>query len=114
MNLANGCLSNISPSQFWAISEQHPDLVKHLQQQVRIMGQFSLNGGVPWISNTDGAHCFICKSETEDFNHFTVNCSNFREEFEFLWSNLKNKVISSNPFDGSATAGFISNLALQE
>ena len=55
MNLANSCLSNISPSQFWAISEQYPDLVKHLQQHVRLMSQFGLNGGIPWLSNTDGA-----------------------------------------------------------
>ena len=32
------------------------------------MWQSGLNGGVPWLSNTDGALCFICKSETEDFN----------------------------------------------
>ena len=59
------------------------------------------------------ALCFICKSETKDFNHFAVNCPNFREEFEFLWSNLKNKVISSNPLDGSAIASFMSNLTPQ-
>ena len=78
------------------------------------MEQFGLNGGVPWLSNTDGALFFICKSETEDFYHFVVNCPNIREEFESLWSNLKNKVISSSPLDGSAVAGFISNLAPQE
>ena len=91
MNLANSYFSNISPLQFWTISEQYPDLVKHLQKQVKLMGQFSVNGGVPWPSNTDGALCFICKSETEDFNHFVVNCSNFRKEFESLSSNLKMK-----------------------
>ena len=101
MNLAISCLSNIYPSQFRAISEQYPDLVKHLQQQVSLMGQFGPNGGVPWLSDTDGALCFICKSETEDFNHFAVNCPHFREEFQSLWSNLKNRVISCNPFDGS-------------
>ena len=47
MNLANSCLSNISPSQFWAVSEQYHDLVKHLQQRVRLMRQFGLNDGVP-------------------------------------------------------------------
>ena len=78
MNSANSCLSNIS---IYARSEQYPDLVKHLQQQVRLMVQFGLNGGVPWLSNTDGALCFICKSETEDFNHFAVNCLDFKEEF---------------------------------
>ena len=70
MNLANSCLSDISPSQFFGISEQYPDLVKHLQQQLRSTGQFGLDGKVPCLSNTDGALCFICKSETKDFNHF--------------------------------------------
>ena len=60
------------------------------------MGQFGLNGEVPWLSDTDSALCFICKSQTEDFNHFAVNCPNFKEEFKSLWSNLKNKVISFN------------------
>ena len=56
MNLAKSCLSDISPSQFWVISEPYPDLVKNLQEQVRLMGQFDrLNDRVPWLSNTDGA-----------------------------------------------------------
>ena len=37
------------------------------------MGQFGLNGGVPWLSNTDGAVCFICKSETEDLTILQLN-----------------------------------------
>ena len=40
--MANSCISNISPSQFWATSEQYPDLVKHLQQQVRLTGNLVL------------------------------------------------------------------------
>ena len=55
-----------------------------------------------------------CRLETEEFNHLAVNCPNFREEFESLWSNQKHKMISSNPLDGSAITGFISNLATQE
>ena len=42
MKLANSCLSNISPTQFWAISEQYPDLVKHLQQQLDSWGNLLL------------------------------------------------------------------------
>ena len=89
MNLANNYLSDISPSQFWAASEQYPDLVKHLQQQTHaaIWSQ--------WRSTMVLIHCFICKSGTEDFNYFAVNCPNFRELFESLWSNLK--ITSSVP-----------------
>ena len=50
MNLANSCLPDISPLQFWTISEQYPDLIKHLKQQVGLKwGQFGLNGGVRWL-----------------------------------------------------------------
>ena len=87
--------------------------MKHLQQQVRLIAQFGLDGGVPWLSNTDGALYFICKLETKDVNHVAVNCPNFKEEFESLWSNLKNEIISSNSLDGFAIVGFISNLAPQ-
>ena len=29
--------------------------------QVRIMGNFGLNGDFPRINNTEGATCFVCK-----------------------------------------------------
>ena len=82
--LTISCLSNISLSQFWVISEQYPDLVKHLQQPITFMGQFGLNGEVPWPSNTDGALCFIRRLETEECDYFAFNCPNFIEEFKSL------------------------------
>ena len=49
------------------------------------MGQLGLNGEVPWLSNTDGALCFICKSETQDFNHFN---SHFKtQDFNYFMLN---------------------------
>ena len=29
--------------------------------QIRFMGNFGLNGGVPWLTNTDGELCLPCK-----------------------------------------------------
>ena len=58
------------------------------------------------LSNTGGALCFICKSETEDFNHFAVICPNFQRGIRVP--------LSSNPLDGSHITGFICNLAPQE
>ena len=112
--IARNCLATVSPWQFWSISELCPDLVKDLHQQVRLMGNFGLNGRVPWLTNTYGTLCFICKSEVEDLNHFVVNCSNFKDQFESLWSNLDAKIISSSFIDVGPIAKFIRNLNHQE
>ena len=42
MNLTNSCLSNIRLSQFWAISEQYPNLVKHLNNRLDLWGNLVL------------------------------------------------------------------------
>ena len=70
MQIAQACLEDVSPHKFWSINEQHPDLVSRLHIQTRLMGNFGLNGGIPWLSNTDGATCFLCKVDIETVNHF--------------------------------------------
>ena len=68
MHVAQECLANVSPEQFWSIADNYPDLVKCLHVQIRLAGNFGLNGGVPWLLNTEGALCFMqrkrrkCKS----------------------------------------------------
>ena len=32
-------------------------------QYSAVLGSFGLNGTVPWLKNTDGALCFICKED---------------------------------------------------
>ena len=61
--IAHDCLVNTPPRKFWYISEQFPDLVCCLHTQVRLMGSLGLNGGIPWLRNTEGTLCFICKQE---------------------------------------------------
>ena len=34
------------------------------------MGNFGLNGSLPWLQNTDGAIYFICKEDIESVTHF--------------------------------------------
>ena len=103
MRVAQTCLENISPYQFWPIADHYPDLVSRLHVQIRFMGNFGLNGGVPWLTNTDGELC-----------HFLSDCSSFRDNFESLWSNLSQKVIASNPSDGTQVSHFISSLDRQQ
>ena len=47
MRVAQTCLESISPYQFWSIADHYPDLVSRLHVQIRLMGNFGLNGGVP-------------------------------------------------------------------
>ena len=81
------------------------------------MGNFGLNVGVPWLSHTQGPLCFICKENVENVenvSHFLHNCTEFRQNFDFIWLNLKQKVISANPIDGLQIFDFISHLDRQQ
>ena len=70
MEISRLFLENMPPDTFWSISNKFPDLVKHLHQQVRLIANYGLNGGVPWLRGTNGALCFFCKEEIEDCSHF--------------------------------------------
>ena len=110
MQIAQACLENVSSHKVWSISEQHPDLVSCLHIQTRLMGNFGLNGGIPWIRNTDGAICFLCKVDIGTVSHFLLDCPNFREHVDFLWANLIVKVTKFNYIDGRQISEFIVKL----
>ena len=38
MRVAQTCLENISPCQFWSISDRYPDLVSRLHVQIKLIG----------------------------------------------------------------------------
>ena len=59
MHVAQTCLLNTLPRQFLFLADDY--LVSRLHIQVRIMGNFGFSGGVPWLSHTQGALCFIAK-----------------------------------------------------
>ena len=110
MRVAQACLENISPDQFWSIADLYPDLVRHFHVQIRLMENFGINGSVPWLTNTDGKLCLLCKESTEDLSHFLSGCPNFRDNRESLWSNLSQKVIACNSSDGTQMSHFFSSL----
>ena len=93
MQVAQACSENISPDQFWSIADLYPDLIRHLHVQIRPMRNFGINGGVPWLNNTDGEFCLLCKESVEDVSHFLSDCPNFRDNFESL---VKPKPKSNN------------------
>ena len=38
---------HLTPSKFWSITDHYLDLVSRLHIQIRLMGNFGLNAGVP-------------------------------------------------------------------
>ena len=56
-------------------------LVSQLHVQVRLMGNFGLNGSLPWLQNTDGAICFICKEDIESVTQFFFRLLLFQKQF---------------------------------
>ena len=97
MRVVECCLENVSPFRFWSLANQLPDLVSRLHVQVRLMDNFGLNGSLPWLQNTDGAICSICKEDIESVTHFFLDCSYFRNNLESIWDKLKIKIARSNP-----------------
>ena len=73
-------------------------------------GNFGLNDGIPWFTNTEGATCFVCKQGVETVNHFLFECPGFKENIDSLWDKLKTKAGHLNPADGDQIVDFITNL----
>ena len=48
-----------------SFSNKFPEHVKHLNEQVRLIASYGLNGGVLWLCRTNGALYFFCKDEFE-------------------------------------------------
>ena len=70
IHIIQTCFENLSPPDFWSLADEYPDLVTRLHTQARLMGGFGLNGSVPWLKDTEGALCFICKEDVENTYHF--------------------------------------------
>ena len=84
--------------------------MSRLHIQTRLTGNFGMNGGIPWLCNTDGAICFLCKVDIETVSHFLLDCSNVREHFHSLWVNLTVKVTKFNDIDKRQVSEFIAKL----
>ena len=81
MRVVQSCLKDVSHFRFWSLPNQFPDLVSRINVQVRLMGNFGLNGSLPWLQNTDGAICFICKEDIESVTHFSSRLLLFQKQF---------------------------------
>ena len=108
--LAGAAFTHISSYQYWSLTSDYPDLINHFHLQMRIMGNFGLNGGVPWLEGTNGCVCYICQEGVEDNLHFLLDCSFLREHFSLLWSKLQQKILKLDLVDGLGIVSFLNNL----
>ena len=74
------------------------------------MGNFGLNGGIPWLTNTEGATLFVYKQGVKTVNQFLLECLGFKENFDSLWDKLKTKARHLNPTDRDQIVDFITNV----
>ena len=110
MQIASSCLTSVIPFHFWFLADQIFPRLSRLHVQVRLMGQFGLSGSIPWLRDSDGAFCFVCKQDVESVTHFLLGCSYFKQNFLSLWRNLKLKITVSNQADEVNVCQFIENL----
>ena len=83
-SLAGAAFTHISSYQYWSLTSDYPDLVKYFHLQMRIMGNFGLNGGVSWLEGINGCVCYICQEGVEDNLHFLLDCSFLREHLSLM------------------------------
>ena len=99
MHVAQACLADL-----------YPDLLSRLHIQVRFMGNLYLNGGIPWLFNTEGSLSFICKENAETVYHHFIDCPVLGTIIALRGINLKTKIINFYQTDGITISNFITNL----
>ena len=77
------------------------------------MGNFGLNGSVPWLKDTESILYFICKEDIGNSDHFLLDCTQFKKNVDFIWRTSELKIIRSNPTAGIQIANFIKKLDRQ-
>ena len=109
-NLTVSIFQSFPPHSFWSLTSSFPDLVPKFRNQVRLMGSHGLQGGIPWLKETDQAICPLCKSGTEDLTHFLLKCSALKDEWKFFWESLFSKVGICCPHEAGTFKLFSVNL----
>ena len=77
--------ANYSPSNFWSLTWNNPDLVPKIRTQIRLLVNVGLRGGVPWLQGTSDIICPLWKVEPEDNFHFMLRCNIMKPEWDKFW-----------------------------
>ena len=108
MRIAQACLKNLTPYQFLCLADNYPDLGSRMHIQIRLLGNFGLNCGVPWhFDDAYGSLCFYL--QTEDVTRFLLDFPFFKI-VDAVSLNIKARIMETNPLDGTQICKFISNL----
>ena len=73
MSLFHQTFTKISPSNYWEITSLYPDVVSKVNIQLRLIGNYGLQSGLPWLRKEKSDACFLCKTESEDLSHFVLD-----------------------------------------
>ena len=80
--------ANYSPSNFWSLTWNNPDLVPKIRTQICLLVSVGLRGGVPWLQGTSDIICPLRKVEPEDNFHFMSRCNIMKPEWDKFWKKL--------------------------
>ena len=63
LSLLHQTFSEISPTGYWTITSLYPDFVPKLNIQLRLMVNFGLQSGLPWLRKENIEKCLFCNLE---------------------------------------------------
>ena len=102
------CMTN---NEFWEIVDRISDLAFKRNLQMRLMGNFGLQYGAPWLRKSGNSTCLLCKDgNVEDISHFLFACPKLEGEQATFWYILKEKVSNSDCLEKNTLLHFIENL----
>ena len=110
MSLFHQTLTEISPSNYWKITSLYPDLVSKVNIQLRLIGNYGLQSGLPWLRKEKSDACLLCKTESEDLSHFVLRCPYFRNDWIRFWLLMKNFLLRLNDPESELLLFFLKNL----
>ena len=89
----NKTFSYMTNNEFWEIVDRIPDLAFKRNLQIRLLGNFGLQYGAPWLRKSGSSTCSLCKDgNVEDISHFLFACPKLEDEWATFWYILKEKV----------------------
>ena len=72
------CMTN---NEFWELVDRIPDLAFKRNLQIRLMGNFGLQYGAPWLRKSGSSMCLLCKDgNVKDISHFLFACPKLEDE----------------------------------
>ena len=103
--------SGMTNNEFWEIVDRIPDLAFKRNLQIRLMGNFGLQYGAPWLGKSGSSTCLLCQDgNVEDISHFLFSCPKLENEWATFWHILKVKVSNSDYLEKIYSHHFIENL----